>query len=111
MGYGQYLLNDGREAGYTVTAECDKPGCSVVINRGLDYLCGESPGLDPDTEYGCGRYFCAKHQGDWHGCPNPECGKFSAEGGLYCQRPRDHEGAHLDLTDTIEFEKAEDDDE
>ncbi|SCD49059.1 hypothetical protein GA0115251_109524 [Streptomyces sp. TverLS-915] len=59
MGYGYYtvITRDGREieAGYLVSAECDRSACEVTIDRGLDALCGETPGGD---EYGCGRYFC-----------------------------------------------------
>ncbi|MGP5014528.1 hypothetical protein ACTXJX_11975 [Glutamicibacter ardleyensis] len=103
MEHGQYLLIGTRDSGDTVTAECDKTGCSARINRGLDYLCGETPNPDPDTDYGCGQYFCVKHRGDWHDCPSPECGKYSANGELYCQRLRDHDGAHSDLNGNIEF--------
>ena len=60
MGYGSYLLPDGREAGYNVEAVCDEPGCDEVIDRGLAYLCGDDPaGLGLTT--GCGGYFCGEH--------------------------------------------------
>lgn len=58
MGYGHYVLDDGREAGYNVSATCDEPDCTAEIDRGLAYLCGETPGGD---EYGCGGYFCGAH--------------------------------------------------
>jgi hypothetical protein len=58
MGYGYYVLADGREAGYSVEATCDQEGCDEQIDRGLGYLCGRTPGGD---EYGCGGYFCANH--------------------------------------------------
>ncbi|MGX9921580.1 hypothetical protein ACWIG4_17185 [Streptomyces sp. NPDC002248] len=59
MGYGYYtvITRDGHEveAGYLVSAACDRSTCKASIARGLDALCGETPGGD---EYGCGRYFC-----------------------------------------------------
>ncbi|MFB7548540.1 hypothetical protein [Streptomyces sp. NPDC056154] len=61
MGYASYeVLLDGKKlnAGYSVEAECDKDGCAKQIDRGLAYLCGQTPGGD---EYGCGHYFCADH--------------------------------------------------
>lgn len=74
MGYGRYTLPDGREAGYMVTATCDQPGCLVRIDRGLGYLCGQSPdGHRDPSEPGCGRYFCDQHlDNDAHDCPNPD---------------------------------------
>lgn len=72
MGYGYYVLPDGREAGYGVEAPCDHPDCTVVIDRGLGYLCGNQPdGHRDDDEPGCGRYFCGEHDVD-HDCPNPD---------------------------------------
>jgi hypothetical protein len=61
MGYARYWVNvDGEriEAGYGVEAGCDKTGCTQRIDRGLAYLCGQTPGGD---EYGCGHYFCVHH--------------------------------------------------
>jgi hypothetical protein len=58
MGYARYTLADGREAGYAITATCDEGGCKEKIDRGLGYLCGDTPGGD---ELGCGGYFCAEH--------------------------------------------------
>jgi hypothetical protein len=58
MGYAYYRLADGREAGYGVGATCDEGSCTAGIDRGLAYLCGESPGGD---EWGCGGYFCYEH--------------------------------------------------
>lgn len=58
MGYAQYTLADGREAGYAVSDVCNLDGCTIDIDRGLDYLCGQTPGGD---EYGCGKYFCGSH--------------------------------------------------
>lgn len=37
---------------------CDFPKCNAVIDRGLAFVCGDSPG---ETEFGCGRYFCGDH--------------------------------------------------
>jgi hypothetical protein len=61
MGYAYYkVVRNGEEieAGYSVEAECDKEGCNDPIDRGLAFLCGQTPGGD---EYGCGFYFCAQH--------------------------------------------------
>ena len=68
MGYGYYILPDGREAGYGVDAECDLDDCSKQINRGLGYLCGDLPdGHRLDSDFGCGKYFCDMHNVN-HGC-------------------------------------------
>ncbi len=61
MGYGSYTVTrNGKEieAGYLVDARCDKKWCRRRIDRGLAFLCGQTPGGD---EYGCGFYFCARH--------------------------------------------------
>ncbi|NUK00583.1 hypothetical protein [Streptomyces lunaelactis] len=61
MGNAFYsVLRNGEEieAGYGVQAVCEEPGCTEVIDRGLAYLCGQTPGGD---EYGCGGYFCPQH--------------------------------------------------
>lgn len=61
MGYASYeIYRNGEkiEAGYAVTAACDKDGCTKEIDRGLAFLCGQTPGGD---EFGCGGYFCADH--------------------------------------------------
>lgn len=58
MGCAFYEITRNGErikAGYLVEAMCDKPDCTKQISRGLDALCGETPGGD---EYGCGGYFC-----------------------------------------------------
>ncbi|MFF9559282.1 hypothetical protein ACF1DY_26125 [Streptomyces albus] len=61
MGYARYeIYRNGEkiEAGYDVEAMCDKPDCTTRIWRGLDALCGQTPGGD---EHGCGDYFCDEH--------------------------------------------------
>lgn len=61
MGYASYTISRNGEtidAGYAVEAECDKDGCAARIDRGLAYLCGQTPGGD---EFGCGGYFCGDH--------------------------------------------------
>lgn len=69
MGYARYTVTRfGRtfEAGYAVPTICEEPrretgthrGCYEQIDRGLAYLCGQTPGGD---EYGCGGYFCDSH--------------------------------------------------
>ena len=68
MGYGYYVLPDGREAGYGVEATCDKDGCEEKIDRGLGYLCGVGPG---GSETSCGGYFCDAHL--FYGGPHQMC--------------------------------------
>jgi hypothetical protein len=58
MGYAYYTVwrrGEEIEAGYSVDAECERVGCCKEIDRGLDHLCGNTPGGD---EWGCGGYFC-----------------------------------------------------
>jgi hypothetical protein len=69
MGYSQYVLPDGREAGYGVDAACEAPGCSQEIDRGLAFLCGNNPMSD---ETGCTHYFCYEHL--FMGGPHQMCG-------------------------------------
>lgn len=49
----------GRRIGYGIAAECDHPGCTEKIDRGLAYVCGVMHGSD---EYSCERYFCGAHR-------------------------------------------------
>jgi hypothetical protein len=61
MGYANYTVyRNGQkiEAGYGVPDNCNDATCGADIDRGLDFLCGATPGGD---EYGCGRYFCSAH--------------------------------------------------
>ena len=61
MGYASYTVYRGGEeieAGYAVDDVCNADGCEKKIDRGLAYLCGETPGGD---EHGCGGYFCEEH--------------------------------------------------
>ncbi|MFI8448230.1 hypothetical protein [Streptomyces erythrochromogenes] len=61
MGNAHYTINrNGQkiEAGYAVEAVCEQDGCEEKIDRGLAYLCGQTPGGD---EHGCGGYFCGAH--------------------------------------------------
>jgi hypothetical protein len=55
----------GRPIGYAFEAKCDFLGCSVRIDRGLDFACGGMHGEDSDGS--CARYFCHDHLHD-HGC-------------------------------------------
>ncbi|MBM4713630.1 hypothetical protein GS551_05360 [Rhodococcus hoagii] len=97
MGYAYYTLPDGREAGYGVEAECDKPGCQTRIDRGLGYLCGQNPNGHKDAEEpGCGNYYCPDHQAN-HACANPECGAWDEDENLCCQLVRDHDLPHRDV--------------
>jgi hypothetical protein len=69
MGYAHYeITRNGEkiEAGYSVETVCEETGCKEKIDRGLAYLCGETPGGD---EHGCGGYFCGQHL---LGSPVPE---------------------------------------
>jgi hypothetical protein len=56
--YEIYRNGEKIEAGYGVEAVCEEDGCEEKIDRGLAFLCGETPGGD---EYGCGGYYCSKH--------------------------------------------------
>lgn len=58
MGYAFYDTPMG-EAGYSVEDICHKEGCDEEIDRGLGFLCGNTPGQA--DEYGCGRWFCGDH--------------------------------------------------
>lgn len=109
MGYGYYVLPDGREAGYGVEAECDRPGCTTKIDRGLGYLCGRNPDGHRDAEEpGCGKYFCEAHSSS-HDCTNPECGKFEGDGGGCCGLCAEHDPPHRDAHDGHTFTVTEDD--
>ena len=106
MGYGYYTVDFGRPAGYMVLATCDKRGCDAEIDRGLGYLCGDSPGMF-NGEPGCGRYYCGDHLG-WigprGGCPHPRGFRYwgrtlsdmveSPDGQHVCLDPIGHEGPH-----------------
>lgn len=99
MGYAFYALADGREAGYGVEATCDAKGCTVGIDRGLDYLCGENPRVEvfdfDSDEYGCGNYHCGLHEEN-HNCTRPACKAYSVNGTEYCELVEGHFGLHLD---------------
>ncbi|MEU1088935.1 hypothetical protein ABZ401_19230 [Streptomyces sp. NPDC005892] len=61
MGYASYsVTRNGQtiQAGYDVEAVCETTGCTEQIDRGLAYLCGNTPGGD---EHGCGGYYCGQH--------------------------------------------------
>ncbi|WP_433568108.1 hypothetical protein ACQP1O_42910 (plasmid) [Nocardia sp. CA-151230] len=107
MGYGYYLLPDGREAGYAVDAECDHPDCNAAIDRGLGHLCGRHPdGHRGDEDPGCGKYFCTYHLGD-HDCPNPECDEHALEGNGWCGLSAGHDLPHRDPWSGQEFTEVE----
>lgn len=48
-----------RDIGYGVRAYCDQPGCNVVIDRGLGFVCGGEP---YGGDEGCGLFFCGDHR-------------------------------------------------
>lgn len=84
MGNAYYVIQrDGHkiEAGYSVDAVCERGVCTTEIDRGMDYLCGESPG---GTEYGCGGYFCPSHL---FGAPDGQIGSLCATCLLQSQLP------------------------
>jgi len=56
MGWAIGYVN-GRDVGYGVPATCEYPTCKAIIDRGLSHACGGFP----DSEYGCGLFFCSKH--------------------------------------------------
>lgn len=53
-----YGERNGREIGYSVEAQCDEDGCSMVIDRGLSYRCGGHHFDDMET---CDKYYCPSH--------------------------------------------------
>jgi hypothetical protein len=53
-----YDSNWKRDIGYGVPCQCDLPGCSEQIDRGLAYVCGTHP---RGGSRGCGLYFCPEH--------------------------------------------------
>lgn len=75
MGYAVYedIWHPGRWAGYGVPAECDMPGCTTMIDRGLGYQCDHHHIIedvyigdewDHEEEHdleGCYLYFCSEH--------------------------------------------------
>ncbi len=61
MGWGSGIDSRGRKIGYLITATCDQPGCSQVIDRGVEAACGGMHGTD-DPEWSCDDYFCAEHR-------------------------------------------------
>lgn len=106
MGYGFYEIDNGRFGGYMVLATCDKFGCENEIDRGLGYLCGESPG-EFSGDGGCGRYFCGDHLGSIGprgGCSHNWRGKAwgrtlsdlvqDPSDGTYCLGRIGHNGPH-----------------
>lgn len=95
MGYAHYKLSDGREAGYAVEAECDRPECGTKITRGFGFLCGGEPlGQQEEGRAGCANYYCGRHQND-HGCPAPACGEWDAEEMEECVLLTGHELPHI----------------
>ena len=109
MGYGFYhvLGWDGvRAAGYMVLATCDQRGCDEEIDRGLGYLCGDSPHGPMDAEPGCGRYYCGDHLGgvgERGGCRHRgtrawgdtlSCMAANGDGSAVCLDRRGHAGPH-----------------
>lgn len=110
MGYAYYTLPDGREAGYSVQAECDHLDCHEQIDRGLAYLCGENPDGWRDAEApGCGQYYCGTHEND-HSCTNPACGAYEADGQGWCGGlTQGHDLPHRDKFTGEEFAVTEED--
>jgi hypothetical protein len=46
-------------AGYSIGDRCPFLACGIPIDRGVTFLCGNTPGEADD--YGCGRWFCMRH--------------------------------------------------
>lgn len=109
MGYGYYVLPDGRSAGYNVTAECDYEDCQQEIDRGLAYLCGESPdGFRDIDDGGCGLYFCPNHGSQFdHCCTHPNCGEYSWVGDMCCYLVKGHDLPHVDYYSGDTFTETE----
>ena len=111
MGYGAFVLPDGREAGYLIEATCDAAGCKVEIDRGFGYLCGAMPnGWRDSEEPGCGNYYCGEHQ-PRHGCPNPLCDSYPCpdcepQSVTPCVSALGHDGDHTDM-EGLSFTKTE----
>lgn len=80
IGYDEAL---DRDVGHLVTAYCDQPGCSAVINRGLAFTCG---GEFMGGDHGCGLHFCPEHltygEGDHRLCERCNAGdrRFEIKG-------------------------------
>ncbi len=55
MGWSLGENSEGRQAGYSVEAECDGEECEIPIDRGLSYCCGI---MHSGGGTGCGGYFC-----------------------------------------------------
>ena len=59
MGWGNCGEDSqGRPIGYVFEGVCDHEGCSVQINRGLSYACGDMHGA---ADCYCEKYFCSEH--------------------------------------------------
>jgi hypothetical protein len=72
MGWSVGIGKDGRDIGYGVPALCDHPGCNILIDRGLSYVCGM---INTDGEdRGCGLHFCSEHM------------RYSPKYGQLCRR-------------------------
>ena len=62
MGYSYYKqIWNGveRDAGYSVEAECDFPGCHKMIDRGMAYMCCDT---NSNQDRGCRGFFCEEHR-------------------------------------------------
>lgn len=96
MGYACYEITRNGEriqAGYEVAATCEKKGCRAAIDRGLAYLCGQTPGGD---EHGCGGYFCEKHLAYTNQCET--CGTAADEANSWTHPDT---GEEFDLRDSF----------
>lgn len=105
MSYASYVISggvhDGEQGGYAVETTCDHEGCGEDIDRGLAYLCGDSPGGGEDS---CGGYFCGQHRylygvsagGRCDGCVT-DCPTCDGEGVFH--EERSHSGG--DVADLI----------
>lgn len=96
MGYQVYRIHKDiggyRFAGYGVPAICEYPKCNEEIDRGVSYACGG----EPNSEYGCDRYFCSKHLNYTY--YNPSTGKK-------CRHKKDCECDFIEVCEKCEKNK------
>lgn len=101
MGYQVYKIRD-RYCGYGVPAYCEHPSCDEEIDRGFAYACGG----EPNSEYGCDRYFCHVYK-QYHDLHNgfPEVCERCMEGEDPFPYKEDHPTwiKHLLTDDSKEF--------
>lgn len=86
-----------RDIGYGVTAYCDHPGCTEVIDRGLSYRCGSVHSDD-----GCGLYFCGNHLYTQENSSSGLCERCIAQKDPFPPKPDHPDWIKLKLENEIE---------